>query len=411
MPIKLPNVKHQTVEELRKERYDQYKPLGKRLHDAVQTLVKPVRDEYERWLYDGWMEDLNDFLVSRLPNGTARETYLAKHGIDEHWYPKKGEFDMRKVVAAEVAFVTEYTDHRKRPLYDAWTYDEWANNKARPNFEVNILPDTPDRLRAKAKKDFDHIVDAFLYRLTEKVLDILVANPKYQIGMTRCKLKGWVLEVDVGLKFGTKASFRVRAQLKYNKSVYGTPYVQYPLTFHDVVTKDDPNPSPFVSENGILEKMGIKPWKPTKSKKPWDTIGVGDIVRLKDKRVVIVVGTRTPKVKFFHPDAGEWDGTPEDIEYIEARTKGTEVTDEDVRGKDDVPWHMRRFFALRVEMFSGRVQAFKLDKTHNAELDQAGYARRDQKIRVLAFPLVLCAWETLTAPYEPPKRKAIRRRW
>ncbi len=416
MPIKLPNVTHKTVEQLRTERYDQYKPLTKRLRDGIQSICLKHRTVYEGGLYEGMMARLQNFLQKRKPNQTAAEYYRQQYGIGPDYRPEYSRgsliLDKRQWVARDVVYVVPLTDHPKKPEGHDWAaievYTKWDKNAERPDFEVKMLPGTPAELKRRAKEEFDHIIDAFIHKVTEKVLDILVAHPEYECELLGGKVVGSSFEGDVILKFGDKTRFRMHVSLKYNQSVLGTPYVQYPLTFHDVVTEANAKGTGMVSENKILEVMGIEPWKPTKSKKPWDKVAVGDIVELQDGTIVIVVKTRGDRAYFFRQAWGQREGKAEDIKFVHAHTKVRDEMDYTMRGKE-VAWHESRQFVLYVEMFNGRTDKFAVDKKYNNEIKDESFQKQEYKVRLLGFPLIDACWDKLTAPFEPKAKKKIRR--
>lgn len=416
MPIKLPGVTHKTVEQLRSERYDQYKPLTKKLRDGIESICLKHRTEYEGRLYDNMMAKLDHFLKNRKPNQTAFDFYNQEHGVGPDYRASYSRgslvLDKRQWVARDVVFVVPLTDHPKKPEGHDWAgiekHTKWEKNAERPNFEVKMLPGTPDELKARAKKEFDQIINAFIHKVTEKVLDILVAHPEYECELIGGKVVGYCFEGDVILKFGGKTRFRMHVSLKYNQSVLGTPYVQYPLTFHDVVTEDNPKGTGMVSENKILEVMGIEPWKPTKSKKPWDKVSVGDIVELQDGTLVIVVKTRGDRAYFYRQAWGQREGKAEDIKFVHAHTKVRDEMDYTTRGQG-LSWDESRQFALYIEMFNGRTDKFVIDKKYNKEIHDESFQKQEYKARLLGFPLIDACWDKLTVPPEPKPKKKIRR--
>jgi hypothetical protein len=412
MAIKLPKPEHKTIEQLKAERFEQYAPVAKKLRDGIEAACQKVRTEYETTLYDRMFARVEEFITTRKSNETCDEFYRRKFDVPKDYRPNHGSReDKRQWVREACAFVVPLTDHWQRPLYDAWNYDEWGNNPNRTDFGVKMLDTTPGLLRAKAKAEFNSIIGRFSHKVAEKILDILVANQEYECTFEKIRVAGGIIEADVKMRFAS-TKFTMHISLKYNQSMYGTPYIQYPLTFHDFETVGQATTMSFASENEVLKAMGLEPWKPSKSKKPWDTIHIGDIVELKDGELVIVAATRAPTVKVFAPGYGQRDKTVDDIKFIHARTKVMEETDpERTHRHDDAPWHEKMFYVLRVEMFNERVQRFRLDKKYNAELKaEDSYTKRDGKVRLLGFSQAKMSWENLMVPPEP-KKVVRRRRW
>jgi hypothetical protein len=417
MAIKLPNVEHKTVEQLRMERYNQYAPLSLKLQEAIRTICGEHRKAYEDYLYEGMRAKLQRFLDTRLPNETAEEYYKRLTGWDDKQSTVRGPSAMIwMMIREDVKFVEALTDHRKEPKQRRYNdtelleWRDWSTNPKRSPFQVQKLSNADQRMRKDAEEFVDNIIHQFVRKVTEKVLDILVANPKYECKLLSGRFSCGTFEADVIMTFAKKAKFRMHVMLKDNRSVLGTPYVQYPLTFHDVET-DGKKLDKMVPENQILDVMGIKPWKPTKSKKAWLNLGVGDIVELQDGRIGLVVRTKAPAIHlYFDPKVPVDSGfVVEDIKAIRARTSLSTAYDPELKDRDDVHHFEKVINILVVEMFSGRVVRFPLGKDTDKDREE-GYQKRELTLRKKGFQDVLAKWDELNAPYEPPPPKK-RMRW
>lgn len=253
----------------------------------------------------------------------------------------------------------------------------------------------------------DGIIGTFVEKVEDKVGDIIILYKDYECELVHGTIRTAGFEGDVTLKFNNGVTFRVHVMLKTNYSVYGKPFWQYPLTFHDIKTLDGKQAA-SCAESEILDIMGVVPWKPVKMAKPWSTLSIGDIVETKDGKLGklwLVTGTRKDVIHLWG-EKGSGMFTADDIKVIHARTR---VWDKytHIEGKD--AWECTKF-GVNVEMHNGRVQAFEIGTSR--KLYDEGYGvKRDTMIRKTKFAEIVAKWSELLIPPPPVVKRPRRRRW
>ena len=297
MAIKLPVLKQQSAEEQREVYLELHTKLTRKLSDAIKAICEKHRVEYENYLTGNELKRLRRFICERRANDTALSYYKRIYGIDDKMNYRAKEQAMGQVNES-TAFIHKLTDHWKPDPEDyakQEEYRQWEKNDNRPAFEVKERPTAEKIIRKDVKEYVDGIVRHFVYKVESKLADIIVHYKDYDCELEHGKFLCGAFEGDVTLTFKNGVNFRVHVMLKTNYSVYGRPYAQYPLTFHNVISTPGGEPVALCSESEILDTMGIIPWKPHKQRKPWETLAIGDIVETTDGTIYMV--TRTLKEK------------------------------------------------------------------------------------------------------------------
>lgn len=409
MAIRLSAIEFKTGDELREERAKQHGSLTAKLERCIRDICKHHRKRYEAMLFEQEVARLRWFIDERKPNDTAHSYYTrlwVREGMDY-----RGKREAEDQVRAQERFVLDLTDH-PQPVPFAFSEDKdghrrfdeyraWAENENRPNFAVKERSDARNKMRASVKKFVDTIINDFCRKSRLKLLDILIANPDYDVKLEFGQFTGGSFEGDVTLMFESGVTFRTHVILKTNYSVCGRPYAQYPLTFHDFVAEPGAKLVAMMSEAEVQDAMGIEPWTPPKKpKRPWTTVKVGDIVELQEGGIALVVGTRKDVVKLYHPERGEWQGTADGLKTIHARTTVRDDWNKAQKDGED-----RYKFYMLVETFGGRKEQFFHPNPDNKVLNGMEYGiNRDKEARTRAFPLVLEKWDWLMST---PEKKSV----
>lgn len=106
----------------------------------------------------------------------------------------------------------------------------------RPAFKVEFLPTAEADLKRRAKKYVDAVAQQFAHKTVDKVIDILlVKGGQYECLLDKGHFTFDGFEADIRITFPDQTGFRTHVIVKDNTSVLGNPYVQYALTFHEIV--------------------------------------------------------------------------------------------------------------------------------------------------------------------------------
>ncbi len=282
MPIKLNN-KPKTVQQLRDEYVQSKKAETERLDVVLRLLIDEHREEYQQYIAKGIIANVQNFLDNRKP------------GEDAYAYFKRlyGEANTRQYEAA------------LRPLLSALTdcdtvEKQWNGRTAQySDFTISFKRDYKSLAYKLAGKEVEQTVLTFVTRAQNKLVDVFVKHPNYVALLSNGGFRNGVIEGEIAIQVTRKdisklTSFSLRLGLKWNYSKYGTPYVQYPFTFHDFWESSkfpaSQNPSKAdadkyihgVSEQDILDLHDVTPWKPDPAltKKPkWTQVKAGCVVR------------------------------------------------------------------------------------------------------------------------------------
>lgn len=95
--------------------------------------------------------------------------------------------------------------------------------------------DADQKIAARVKKVADEIEKEFVYKNLSKIDNIVSAKGDYVSGKLLSHSIGSGLEGRIRFEFKDGAAFTVQNSVVYSRSVHGTPFMRYPLTFHDVL--------------------------------------------------------------------------------------------------------------------------------------------------------------------------------
>lgn len=95
--------------------------------------------------------------------------------------------------------------------------------------------DADAKIAKRVKKVADEIEEAFVFKNLAKIDTIVSAKGDYVSGKLISHSIGSGLEGRIRFEFKDGAGFTVQNSVVYSHSVHGTPFMRYPLTFHNVV--------------------------------------------------------------------------------------------------------------------------------------------------------------------------------
>ena len=95
--------------------------------------------------------------------------------------------------------------------------------------------DADQKIAARVKKVADEIEEAFVYKNLAKIDTIVSAKGDYVSGKLLSHSIRSGLEGRIRFEFKDGAAFTVQNSVVYSRSVHGTPFLRFPLTFHDVL--------------------------------------------------------------------------------------------------------------------------------------------------------------------------------
>jgi len=394
MAITIPAPRIKTAEEERNAFIALHRSFVVQIKDAIEKLCKHHRKQFEEHLFANEKLKIQRYMDQRKPNETAYDYSLERRHVG------LCESERKKEAREYLEHIAKYTTHprfgfqrqRNDPLYgnearscdftDHGKYRDWLENKDRPKFTVQWMPDADKRIKAEVKQYVNHVIRMFGKKTVEKVIDILVAKD----GKYKCKLEygsfyAGAFEGDITVSFPNGTGFRTHVIVKTNYSYLGNAYTQYPLTFHNVVSETGATPIAMLSQEEVQKSMGVKPWVvPTKQKKPWTAVQVGDLVRTETMSVCMVVGTRGSDATVFHPDTGD------------ARIHGSEIKEIFARTKPN-NWSGAIPF-LRVTPHEGKAFELSVSTDEAKRVTSMSYGiKQDTEIRKLCLPGLLRSWK------------------
>lgn len=94
--------------------------------------------------------------------------------------------------------------------------------------------DADQKIADRVKKVADEIEEAFVYKNLAKIDTIVSAKGDYVSGKLLSHSIRSGLEGRIRFEFKDGAAFTVQNSVVYSRSVHGTPFMRFPLTFHDV---------------------------------------------------------------------------------------------------------------------------------------------------------------------------------
>lgn len=388
MAIYLPQVKVLTRDEHRALFMAQHRKFAKKVEDAVLALIAHHRSNYEQMLFKGWRDDIERFLENRRPNETPYDDITRKKRNKE-----RVDFELDRRAKERMAYLSRYTtlpDRRwgndARLGIDFTDYDEWErwlDNLERPAFTVKFLSTANADLKRRAKKYVDAIAKVFADKTVDKVIDILVAKgDKYTCHLNKGHFTFTGFEGDIRITFPDKTGFRTHVIVKDNMSVLGNPYVQYPLTFHEIIGKTGEEPVAMLSQEMVFERFGVKTWEaPKRVKKPWINVKAGDLVQTEALSVCMVLGIRGMIATVYHPSEGENKIDGSEIKAILART----IVDN---------WNDRDRYKLQVEPHEGKSYSVQVSAEAMGRIRNMPFGlRKDTETRKACLSDALRQWK------------------
>jgi hypothetical protein len=296
MAIKL--AKPKSRDELRAEYIEQHRAALKGLDRVLRDLTEKHRKEYETRTAERILTGVQTLLADRQPNETLRAMYERKFG-------RKDQFYYSTVARAE-ALADKYTDYSTAAREGQ--HEVLDGKRVRLPFEVHMRADADKIAASEAHELVEGIFGTFRDRTADKLVDLMVRRPTYKAVLTHGAFTGGVLEATITLTFpegeeGIFKRFELRLSLKYNYSVLGNPYVQYPATFHNLVDGNEDATPKATDLDDLYRKFGIEVWKPpVLQKRKWTKVKMGSVVRTVDGRLALVIGSKKgqTKVLFAH---------------------------------------------------------------------------------------------------------------
>ncbi len=388
MAIRLPEEKVLTRDELRAHFMSQHKGLTKKVEDAVLGLIAHHRPNYEKRLFDLWWEDINNYLETRQPNGTPYDDIArlaqAHERVNYRWESQARE--RMDYLSRYTTFPARRWKDDARPGIDFTDYHQWQawlDNLERPAFPVAFLSTAEADLKRRAKEYVDAVASQFARKTVDKVIDIVLAKgDKYDCHLDVGEFTFDGFEGDIRITFHDGTGFRTHVIVKDNTSVLGNPYVQYPLTFHDVVSQPSGEAAAMLSQESVYDRFGVKPWTaPKRRKKPWLNVKAGDLVQAETLGLCIVLGVRGTMATVYHHSTGENKVDGSEVQAILARTR---IDDRGNRG------HIQ----LLVHPHEGKEYKVQVPEGDMTRLRGMSYGlRRDTEIRKACLLGILRGWQ------------------
>jgi hypothetical protein len=116
--------------------------------------------------------------------------------------------------------------------------------------------DAPDIMRETASREADEICAQYIERNLAKLAPIIEARGDYSgMKILGQSIEPGEMEGRLELRFSGEARFEARSQAVFSYSAHGTPFMRYPLTFHNVVLSNG-DPMPQASEKRMNEVFG-----------------------------------------------------------------------------------------------------------------------------------------------------------
>lgn len=289
MSIKLTNVVYPSVEDLRKVFRDSQEELTKNLRMILNNFAEKGRPELEASYAKSYINAVEWFIKARKENPergginvTIAQFNHPAQREDEDYYTYQDRIKRCSQVESELVYLL--TDYPKAPKEndsdDTWySYNKWLSDTKRPDFEINLLPDYQKLALEKANKTVQNIVDIFIDKTVDKLLDILIAKKEYTVRLMDSIYDSGVFTCDLALTFPDQTGFNTHLILKWNVSVLGKNFTQYPMTFHQAVLKTGDKATARVSQEDIEKAFGVKMWTPPpQPTKKWKSVKTGFII-------------------------------------------------------------------------------------------------------------------------------------
>jgi hypothetical protein len=134
------------------------------------------------------------------------------------------------------------------------------NQRLRPFVEDNgdVKKDIEDVILRSATKTVEETQQAFIGKVLSKVTP-MVANKKLaKARVAAVEYRRGILEANIHFDFEDKSKFLLCNKIVFKTSQYGTPFYQYPSTFHDVVLSNGEKMAQPSEQRMNKEFLGLK---------------------------------------------------------------------------------------------------------------------------------------------------------
>ena len=314
----------QRIESLRRKFIEANKEPAARMVTVLEKMAETNRPQYEAFLAELEIAHVEAFIVAR----DRRSGNMTIEEFNRQPARNKGEDDRAYMMrcATRLQFdsnaVMALTDHPRPANADDEKTWAWMRNDKRPAFKIALKQDAQTIAAKRAKEKVDQIVRQFIFKTMDKVIDVLVHKPQYTAKLVSNNYGKGVLEADIFLTFVDGTSFRTHLILKTNYR-YGSPYMQYPMTFHDWTWKLGESLRGGASHYEIMKTWNIPAWQPPVSKtkrRRWDTVKSNCVIMTTDNRLALVERIAVPKES--KAQVKEWNQKLADLETKYNATRG-----------------------------------------------------------------------------------------
>lgn len=330
MAIKLNITKPKSAEVLRQEYVESKKEATKVLENRLRELIDSHRVQYQQYIANGIYSQVQQFVDNRKEGQDLRDYYEDRFG--------RYSVSIGIMIQDRLPALNKLTDYAEQ--IKSRGYGKRQDGTYGPlEFKVTMKKNAKAEAFKLAEKEVEYTVQTFLYRAKDKMVDLMVAVPNPSITLEKGSFSGGVFQGQLKLEFHNDADksvkkFYLRMSLKYNRSVLGTPFVQYPFTLHDYQEgvwdsyKDGGAGFKFgktekLAEKELPKKFGYTKWMPVVQKKNrFSKVSSGSVILTQNKYAVVLrtsgdtatvlmAGNGTEKVKV---PASKIDGIAAQIE-------------------------------------------------------------------------------------------------
>jgi hypothetical protein len=287
------------IERLRRSYIESNKGVAKSIISTLREMAETNRKPYEAFLADFEISRVNSFIQLRDQRGKnlTIDEYNSppKQNVGESRDDWQRRCNLQPTMDREI--VIALTDHPSPSGENDTGYTEWVMKSNRPDFTIALKSNFKDIAAERAKKKVQIIVEQFVFKTLDKLIDILIKKPVYTAKLQHNSYSSGVLEADIGIVFADGTGFRTHLIIKTNYR-FGRPFMQYPLTFHDVFLTQKQS-CKAESQHQIMLAWGIPHWQAPprqggKRARRWDTVKTNCIVLTKG-RLALVERITVPK--------------------------------------------------------------------------------------------------------------------
>jgi hypothetical protein len=280
------------------------------LNEVLRELFETHRAAFEKRIERSMLDRLEAYTKGRESNETATAYYSRMRPFQENvswneswWEKERRQGRWRQAIDESAQLIYDYTNHPT-----TWKY----RFSVEENFNVRI---NRKKVKAGAVDATERAIRNSVYKVQSKIVDILLAGGKHTCVLDSCTFSRGTFEGWMTIKFASGNHFRFHLQIVHANGV------QYRFNFHDVVY-DGKKKGKLLAEAGIRRLFGVEKWKvPKQPKRRWfDKLKTGDIVRLEDDSIALVIGQRGGKAKVWHPDTDEQEVAGDDLSEVLFRT-------------------------------------------------------------------------------------------